>query len=173
VDKALLERYIVDVPDFPSPGILFRDITPLLGHGPALDAAVDAVSAVVADLGASKVVGIEARGFVVGTPVAHQLGLGFVPVRKAGKLPREVISVTYDLEYGTDTLAMHADAVLPDERVVIVDDVLATGGTASAAAQLVESTGAQVVGLAFLIELAFLAGRSRLGERRVESVLTY
>ena len=173
VDRGLLEKYIVDVPDFPSPGVLFRDITPLLGHGPALGAAIDAIAAVVAKLGATKVVGIEARGFVIGTPAARQLGLGFVPVRKAGKLPREVVSVTYDLEYGTDTLAMHADAVSPGEPVVIVDDVLATGGTASAAVQLLESVGAEVVGLAFLIELGFLDGRSRLVGRQVESILTY
>jgi adenine phosphoribosyltransferase len=171
--RDLIEPHILDVADFPTPGVLFRDITPLLGHPGALAASIDAIASVVAAMGADKVAAIEARGFVLGAPVARQLGIGFIPIRKAGKLPRTTLSVHYDLEYGRDSLAVHEDAAAPGERIVIVDDVLATGGTAAAAHELVARTGATVAGLAFLIELAFLEGRLRLPAVAVEAVLTY
>ena len=172
-DAEELKRYIRDVPDFPSPGILFRDITPLLADGPAWQRAVEHVGAAVRSLGADKVAGIEARGLIIGAAVAAHLGLGFVPIRKPGKLPRTTRSVAYDLEYGRDALEIHSDASGAGERFVIVDDVLATGGTAAAAAQLVGELGAQVSGLVVLIELRFLAGRDRVGGLPVEAVLAY
>ena len=160
-----------DVPDFPSVGILFRDITPLLANPEAFRAAVFAMAAPYRELGLSKVLGIEARGFMFGAAVARELAVGFVPVRKPGKLPGETIRASYGLEYGKDTLEVHRDACIPGERVIIVDDVLATGGTAEAAATLADSLRAEVVGLAFFIELEKLAGRARLSSRRVHSVL--
>jgi adenine phosphoribosyltransferase len=172
-DAEELKGFIRDVPDFPSPGVLFRDITPLLSDGGAWSRAVDHVAAAIGSLGADKVAGIEARGFMLGAAAAARLNLGFVPIRKAGKLPCATRSVTYDLEYGRDTLEVHSDAAGPHERLVIVDDVLATGGTAAAAARLVDALGAQATGLVVLIELSFLAGRSRLGDLPVEAVLTY
>jgi adenine phosphoribosyltransferase len=172
-DAEELKRYIRDVPDFPSAGVLFRDITPLLADGPAWQRAVEHVGAAVHSLGAEKVGGIEARGLIIGAAVAARLGLGFVPIRKPGKLPRTVRSVAYDLEYGRDALEVHSDAAGAGERFVIVDDVLATGGTAAAAAQLVGELGAHVSGLVVLIELRFLAGRDRLGGLPVEAVLAY
>src|SRR6478736_2947122 len=149
-DAEQLKRHIHDVPDFPSPGILFRDITPLLANGPAWQQAVGHVADLVRALGAEKIAGIEARGLIIGAAVAAQLGLGFVPIRKSGKLPRAIRSVAYDLEYGRDALEVHSDAAGPGERFVIVDDVLATGGTAAAAAQLVGELGAEVAGLVVL-----------------------
>ena len=162
-----------DVPDFPKPGIVFKDITPLLADPEAFAEVVDRLAEPFVGRGITKVVGIEARGFVVAAPVAHRLGAGFVPVRKPGKLPWETASEAYELEYGTDELEVHLDAVAPGEKVLVVDDVIATGGTALAAARLVEGLGGEVVGLAFLIELAFLGGADRLGDLSHVSLLTY
>jgi adenine phosphoribosyltransferase len=164
---------IRDVPDFPKPGITFKDITPLLADPEAFAEVVDRLAEPFVGRGITKVVGIEARGFVVAAPVAHRLGAGFVPVRKPGKLPWETASEAYELEYGTDELEVHLDAIAPGEKVLVVDDVIATGGTALAAARLVEGLGGQVVGLAFLLELAFLGGADRLGELPHVSLLTY
>ena len=164
---------IRDVPDFPTPGILFKDITPLLGDGAAWQHTVDVFAAALAPFDATHVVGIEARGFVLGAPVAYRLGAGFVPVRKPGKLPHTTTAVGYDLEYGSDGLEIHVDAFGPGDRVVVVDDVLATGGTALAATELVDRTGAAVVAVGVLIELEVLAGRARLGDRPVVSLLRY
>jgi adenine phosphoribosyltransferase len=168
-----LRRYVRDVPDFPKPGILFRDVTPLLGDREALPAAVEALAAPFRSEGIQQVLGIESRGFVLGVPVALALGTGFTMVRKKGKLPYETRSVSYDLEYGTDTVEMHIDAVKPGQRVLLVDDLIATGGTAAAAVRLARDAGAQVVACAFLIELGFLKGRSKLGVERVHVVLNY
>jgi adenine phosphoribosyltransferase len=172
-DAEELRHFIRDVPDFPSPGVLFRDITPLLGDAGAWSTAVAHLAAACRALGAQKVAGIEARGFMLGAAVADRLRVGFVPIRKAGKLPCRTRSVAYDLEYGRDALEIHSDAAGPDERLVIVDDVLATGGTAAAAARLVGALGARATGLVVLIELGFLGGRARLGDLPVEAVLAY
>jgi len=160
-----------DVPDYPTPGVLFKDITPLLGDGPVFREVVEhlAEQAPHVDL----VVGMEARGFIVGAPVAVTLGVGFVPVRKAGKLPRETLSGAYDLEYGSAVLEVHADAFAHGARVLVVDDVLATGGTAAATVELLEHAGCTVAGLTFLMELEFLAGRERLAGRDVQALLRY
>jgi len=160
-----------DVPDFPEPGVVFKDITPLLADPSALALAHDEIAEPFAGDGVDVVAGIEARGFMLGPPVAERLGVGFVPLRKAGKLPWHTRSVSYDLEYGRDTIEVHADAIAPGARVLIVDDVLATGGTAGAAGQLVVSSGGQVAGIAVLLELVFLGGRGRLDGHRVHSVL--
>lgn len=165
--------FIRAIPDYPQPGVTFRDITPLLGDGAVLAGAVDELAARFVSQGIERVIGIEARGFILGAPVAVALGAGFVPVRKAGKLPWAVVREEYSLEYGTDKLEIHRDAIHPSERVLVVDDVLATGGTAAATCRLAETLGAQIVGLAVLIELSFLDGRSVLGDRRVESLVTY
>lgn len=163
-DLGWLKDHIRDVPDFPSPGIVFKDLTPLLAAPAALAAAIQGLGAPFADLAVTKVVGIEARGFIVASPVAVDLHAGFVPVRKPGKLPWRTEVAAYELEYGSDVLAIHADGVGPGDRVLIVDDVIATGGTAAATIELVTRLGADVVGLAFLIELGFLGGRRRLVE---------
>jgi adenine phosphoribosyltransferase len=168
-----LGGFIRDVPDFPKPGIVFKDITPLLADPDAFASAIDALIAPYATAGVEKVVGIEARGFILGAPVAQALGAGFVPVRKPGKLPWQVASQTYALEYGTDQLEVHRDAVAPGERVLLVDDVLATGGTAAAALDLLGGLGAEVVGAAFLIELGFLGGRAQLGDAAIAALVTY
>lgn len=168
-----LADHIRAIPDYPKPGVTFRDITPLLGHGPALAAAVDQMAERFAAERVDRVIGIEARGFILGAPVAVSLGAGFVPVRKAGKLPWAVVREEYQLEYGTDKLEIHRDAIHPDERVVVIDDVLATGGTAAATCRLVETLGATIVGLGMLIELKALNGRSVLGQRRIESLLEF
>ena len=162
-----------NIADFPRPGVDFKDITPLLGDAALLRATVDALAAPLADAGITKVLGVEARGFILATPVALVLGAGFVPVRKVGKLPWDVESTEYALEYGTDVLEIHRDAVIPGERVVIVDDVLATGGTAAAAVRLAETLGAEVVGLSFLLELRFLNGRAAVPGHAVTSLLAY
>jgi adenine phosphoribosyltransferase len=159
---ALLRERVVDVPDFPTPGVVFKDISPLLADHVAFAAAVDAVVAHHGRGTIDKVVGIEARGFIVAAPVAYHFGAGFVPVRKPGKLPGPTHETSYDLEYGSNVLQVHRDAFEPGDRVLIVDDVLATGGTAAAAARLVEQAGAEVVGLSVLLELTFLGGRAAL-----------
>jgi adenine phosphoribosyltransferase len=164
-----LASLVVDVPDFPQPGVTFKDITPLIASPTGLAAAVEGlVRASGRDV--DVVVGMEARGFIVGAPVALALGVGFVPVRKPGKLPRATVSVTYDLEYGTETLAMHADAIAPGARVLVVDDVLATGGTVVATADLVRRVGGEVAQVAVLMELEFLGGRARLAEHGLDRV---
>jgi adenine phosphoribosyltransferase len=172
-DLAWLAGLVRDVPDFPAPGVVFKDITPLLADPGGLAAVVDGLVEAFADVTVDKVVGIEARGFVLGAPLAMRLGAGFVPVRKVGKLPWSTHAQEYALEYGTDRLEVHQDAIAPGERVLVVDDVIATGGTAEAAARLVEQLGGEVVGLGFLLELAFLGGAARLGGRRHVSLLTY
>jgi adenine phosphoribosyltransferase len=156
--------YIRDIPDWPKEGVMFKDITPLLASPEALKATIDTLAEAYEGAGITKVIGAEARGFIFGGALAYRLGAGFVPARKPGKLPWDTTSVTYDLEYGTDTLEVHADGVGPGDVVLIVDDVLATGGTAGAKAQLVAGEGAKVAGFAFLIELDFLNGREKLPE---------
>jgi adenine phosphoribosyltransferase len=172
-DAGSLADHIRAVPDFPRPGILFRDITPLLAEPTVFRTVVDALVDHVGDRLVDKVVAIEARGFIVAAPLAYRLGAGFVPVRKAGKLPRAVEREEYSLEYGSDCLEIHADAIGPGESVLIVDDVLATGGTAAATVALVEKLGASVTGLAFVIELDALEGRLRLPGRDTHSLLHY
>ena len=173
VDVDVLKSHIRDIPDFPQPGVVFKDITPLLADRDAFRATVDELVRRTDGQPIDKVLGIEARGFILAAPVAHALGAGFIPVRKAGKLPWEVEKQEYVLEYGTDLLEIHRDAIAPGERALIVDDVLATGGTASAAIRLVEKLGGEVAGLAFVIELAFLGGRGKLGDHSAVSLITY
>ncbi len=168
-----LKKLIREVPDWPKPGILFYDITTLLKDNGGLRAAIDGLTERYRDRRVDAVAGIEARGFIFAPAVAYALGAGFVPVRKPKKLPAERVSVTYDLEYGTDAIEMHRDAIAPGQRVLIVDDLLATGGTAAAAARLVESVGGVVAGLGFVIELTFLNGRAKLAGRDVFSLLQY
>jgi adenine phosphoribosyltransferase len=171
--QSRLKSTILDVADFPVPGIIFKDITPVLADGRLFAELIGHYVDRYRGQGITQIVGIESRGFLLGAPVAAALGVGLTLVRKPGKLPRQTRKVTYDLEYGTDTLTMHADALTSADRVVILDDVLATGGTASATAELVESTGAQLHEFGFLMELSFLPGRQKMGERAVYSVLTY
>lgn len=170
-NEQLWRSLIVDVPDFPQPGILFRDVTPLLESGDGLRSAVDALSGAFTNI--DVVAGIESRGFIFGAPVAYALGVGMVPVRKPGKLPRATVSADYSLEYGTNSLQLHRDAVSPGQRVLIVDDVLATGGTAAATVALIEELGAEVAGVAVLIELSALNGRAKLGDVPLESLISY
>ena len=166
----LLRTRIRDIPDYPQPGIVFKDITPLLADGPAFAAVVAEVAA--GHAGIDKVAGIEARGFILAAPVAYFLGAGFVPVRKAGKLPAQTYAQSYDLEYGSATLEVHTDAFAPGERVLVVDDVLATGGTAAATAELVSRSGAKVAGIIVLLELGFLQGRDKLSGLPFRALLT-
>jgi adenine phosphoribosyltransferase len=168
-----LKAAIRDVPDFPKPGIVFKDITTLLRDATLFRRALDLMTVLCGDLAVDKVVAIESRGFILGGALADRLGAGFVPVRKPGKLPWRARRASYELEYGTDTLEIHEDAVGPGDRVLVVDDVIATGGTARATGELVESLGAQVAGVAFLVELAFLKGRERLAGREVRSLIRY
>ena len=162
-----------DIPDWPQPGIVFRDITPLISDPAAFAQVIDTIVDEFVGERIARVLGVEARGFIFAAPVAYRLGAGFVPVRKPGKLPAEIEQEEYALEYGTDLLEIHRDGVAPGERVLIVDDVLATGGTASAAARLVERLGAEVAGLAFVVELTALGGRTKLGDRRAVALATY
>lgn len=158
------EDYIVDIPDYPEPGVIFKDITPLFADATAMRAAVEDLAGHFSHRGVTKVVGPEARGFMVGVPVALELGAGFIPARKPGKLPRKTLSVSYELEYGTDTLEIHADAINPGDKVLIVDDLVATGGTAAATGKLVQEMGAELVGYAFILELDFLNPRKALAQ---------
>ena len=168
-----LAARIRDVPDWPEPGVTFKDITPLLADPRAFAHVIDRLAEPHVGRGITKVVGIEARGFVIAAPVAHRLGAGFVPARKPGKLPRPTVAEEYSLEYGTDRLEVHTDAIEEGELVLVVDDVIATGGTAAAAARLVETLGGRVVGLEFVIELAFLHGADRLAGWEHRTLLSY
>ena len=168
-----LKRYIRDIPDWPKKGILFRDITPLLLNPKAFKAAVDALCADFTEAGIEYVAAVEARGFIFGSAVAEKLGAGFVPIRKKGKLPWQTESVSYDLEYGTDTLEVHSDAIESSGKVLMVDDLLATGGTMAAACELIEKIGGTVAGIAFLIELAGLQGREKIADYKVASIISY
>jgi len=165
--------FIKNVPDFPVAGIQFKDITPLIGNGAAYRSAIDELAAFAKSKGADLIVGPDARGFIFGSPVAYSISVGFVPVRKPGKLPRETIQYDYDLEYGKNTLAMHKDAVTQGQKVVIIDDLLATGGTMEATIKLIEAAGGEVVGLGFLIELKELNGRSKLKGFPVKVLIQY
>jgi adenine phosphoribosyltransferase len=168
-----LGEHIRDIPDFPKPGILFKDITPLLLDADALSQAVSGIAEWTRPRNVDFVVAAEARGFILGGAIARELGVGFVPARKPGKLPHETVAAEYILEYGVDALEMHADALADGARVLLHDDLLATGGTAAALAELIESTGAEIVGCAFLVELAFLRGRDRLEGYDVHALLSY
>lgn len=172
-DMDLLREAVRDVPDFPKPGIIFKDITPVLLDPKLFAMATGEMAARFADIGVTRVVAVESRGFIFGAPIAQRLGAGLVPVRKPGKLPSARQRVQYELEYGTDALEMHADAIGVRDRVLIVDDVLATGGTAEAAGRLVRGQGAELAGFSFLIELGFLSGRERLDPQRVEALIRY
>ena len=166
------ESLIVSIPDYPEPGVIFKDITPLFADAQGMAAAIDDIADHVINKGITKVVGAEARGFLVGAPVAYKLGVGFVPARKPGKLPRETFSQTYSLEYGTDELDIHKDALSADDRVLIVDDLVATGGTAIATAKLVEQSGARVAGFSFILELCYLNPREMMAQDYDEEVFT-
>ena len=168
-----LRKLIREVPDFPKPGINFYDITTLLLDPEGLEGTIDALTEACRGMQIDTVIGVESRGFIFGTPVAYQLGAGFIPVRKPKKLPAEKVSISYDLEYGQDTLEMHKDAVGKGHRVLIVDDLLATGGTAKAVVDLVESVGGKVAGLLFVIELDFLNGREKFKGHNVQSLIHY
>lgn len=168
-----LKDYITDVVDFPEKGIIFRDISPLMQNGDAYRFAVNEIVEFAKDLGVDKVVGPEARGFMVGCPVAVGLGCGFAMARKKGKLPRETVEVDYGLEYGEATLQLHSDAVKPGEKVLICDDLLATGGTTLATVELIEKLGGEVVGLAFLIELMDLKGREKIEKYTIKTLMEY
>ena len=168
-----LTSLIRDIPDFPEPGVVFKDITPVLADGPAFAALVDAMAEPFRDSGVTKVAGIEARGFTLATPVADRLGAGFIPVRKPGKLPYETVREDYTLEYGTDALEIHTDSAERGERVLLVDDVIATGGTAAAAIRLLRKIGADVVGISVFIELAFLDGAQMLDGVPLHALVTY
>ena len=168
-----LEDYVVTIPDFPEPGIMFRDITSVIQDPAGLKLAVDGLTDLVKGLDFDLVIGPESRGFIFGVPVAYLLGKGFVPVRKKGKLPRETVSQKYDLEYGQAEVEMHKDAIKPGQKVVIVDDLIATGGSAEAAAKLVEKLGGQIVRMVFVMELAGLEGRKKLAGYDVQSLIVY
>src|SRR5688572_5839793 len=172
-DVAFLREHIRDIPDFPKPGVVFKDITPLLANQDAFRTLVDLICEPFAERRIDKVLGVEARGFILGAPVAYEFRAGFVPVRKGGKLPWHIEKEEYELEYGTDLLEIHRDAIAPGEHALIVDDVMATGGTAAATVRLVEKLGGVVVGLGFIIELAFLGGRGKLAGYDAVSLITY
>lgn len=168
-----LSDLIRDIPDFPKPGVMFKDITPLLAHPGGLSLGVELLTQPYRHLHVDLVAGAESRGFIFGTAVARNLSAGFVPIRKPGKLPHETLAESYDLEYGSETVEVHRDAIKPGDRVLMVDDVLATGGTMSACCQLVEKLGGEIVGIAVLIELSFLNGRSLLKDRPIHAVMGY
>ncbi|OGO40369.1 MAG: adenine phosphoribosyltransferase [Chloroflexi bacterium RBG_16_57_9] len=168
-----LATYIRDIPDFPVKGVLFRDITTLLKHPAAFREAIERMAEHYRGWEIDLVAAVESRGYIFGAPLAAQLGAGFVPVRKMGKLPAQKINISYSLEYGTETLEMHVDAVSPGSRVLVVDDLIATGGSARATASLVEALGGKVIGMAFLIELLFLGGREKIKEYEVFSLIQY
>ena len=164
---------IRDVPDYPKPGILFKDLTTLWKNADAFKASMNDMVALYKGVKIDKVIGIESRGFIIGAGLAYLLGAGFVPVRKKGKLPADVISETYDLEYGTDTLTLHKDSVEPGEKVLVVDDLIATGGTCTAVAKMVEKLGGKIVGFGFMVELSFLKGREKLKQYDLKTLITY
>lgn len=166
-------QYIKNVPDFPIKGIQFKDITPLIGDGKAFKSLIDDIAEDAKAKGATKIVGPDARGFIVGTPVAYALELPFIPIRKPGKLPRETYDISYDLEYGSNSLSIHKDAIQPKDKVYIVDDLLATGGTLEATIKLIEKAGGEVVGMAFIIELLDLKARERIGDYPIKVLLQY
>ncbi len=168
-----LKNYIRSVPDFPKKGIIFRDITTLLKDGEAFKHSIDALCELFPDSGANVIIGPESRGYIFGAAMAYKMGISFVPVRKPGKLPAETISETYELEYGTDTIEMHRDAIGADSKVLMIDDLLATGGTMAAACRMVEKLGGKIVGIGFLIELSFLKGREKLQDYPVHSLIDY
>jgi adenine phosphoribosyltransferase len=168
-----LEDWIRDIPDFPQRGVLFKDITPLLQNSEAFHAAMDRLAAHYAGAGIQTVVGVESRGFIFGAVLAYLLNCGFVPVRKFGKLPSQTVTVEYELEYGTNIVEIHTDAIAPGQRVLIVDDLLATGGTVSAAMELVEKLGGHIAGIAFLVELTYLKGRERFQGHDVFALIKY
>ena len=172
-DQQWITRHVRDIPDYPTPGVTFRDLTPLFGDAEGFGRAITELVHRFDGVAVDRVLGMEARGFIVGAPVAYRIGSGFVPVRKAGKLPWAVVREEYRLEYGSDMLEVHRDAIHPGERILIIDDVLATGGTAAATCRLVEELDGIVAGLGFVLELTDLGGRARLGEHRVESLATY
>jgi adenine phosphoribosyltransferase len=168
-----LKSLIRDVPDFPKPGIVFKDITTLLNNPDGLRYTIDSLAERVADLKPDYIVGMESRGFIFGTPLAYKMGVGFVPVRKPGKLPAATHSVEYELEYGSDRLEIHQDAFHPGSRILVIDDLIATGGTAAATAQLIQQTGSSLVGFGFIIELTFLEGRKNLPDVPIVSLIEY
>jgi adenine phosphoribosyltransferase len=168
-----LRDFIRDIPDFPKPGIVFKDITPLLSSAPAFEASIAGLERAFAGKGIQTIAAAEARGFIFGAPLALRLGAGFVPIRKPGKLPYATVALEYQLEYGSDRLEVHTDAFGPGRRVLLLDDVLATGGTMRACRDLVQSTGAEVVACAFVIELSFLEGRAKLEPTEIVSLITY
>lgn len=168
-----LKKYIAEIPDFPQKGVLFRDITLLMAHGEAYREACEKLTAFAKEVQADVIVGPESRGFIFGCPVAYELHIGFVPVRKPGKLPRDTTSVSYDLEYGSNELHVHTDGITKGQKVLIVDDLLATGGTVDATIQIIEQLGGEVVGCAFLIELLDLNGRELLKEYEIYSLMAY
>lgn len=168
-----LEEYVVSIPDFPEPGIIFRDVTSVLQDAEGLQLAVDTMQERIRDLDFDVVAGPESRGFIFGTPIAYNNKKPFVLIRKAGKLPRETVSISYDLEYGSATIEMHKDSIKPGQKVLIVDDLIATGGTTEAMIKMIEGLGGEVVGIVVLMELAGLKGRERLAEYRLESAICY
>ena len=172
-DSTWVRDHVRAIEGYPKPGVTFRDITPLLGNEAAFGRAVDDLVTRFHDVSVDRVVGVESRGFILAAPVAYRLRAGFVPVRKAGKLPWAVVREEYELEYGTDKLEIHRDAIRPNERILVVDDVLATGGTAAATGRLIETLGGTIVGFGFLIEIDGLSGQQRLGGHRVESLTRF
>jgi len=173
MNNSLLEKSIRNIPDFPKSGILFRDVTTLIQNKDAFKKSVDLLSKKYKSRGFNKVVGVEARGFIFGAAVAHKIGAGFVPVRKKGKLPYKTISTTYELEYGTDTLEIHKDAIAPGEKVLIIDDLLATGGTVKAVTELVNQLGGKILGIGFVIELVDLKGKEKLKDYPIFSLIKF
>jgi len=173
MEKINLKEYIRDIPDFPKKGILFKDITPLLKNKEAFQSMVDAFVDIYKGKKIDSVVAVEARGFILGSVVAYKLGVGLIPVRKKGKLPAKTRSITYDLEYGTDTLEMHQDAIKPGDRILVIDDVLATGGTIKAVTDLIKELEGEIIGVAFLMELSFLKGKEKLKGLPIQSLIVY